>query len=257
MLQLPISAIVANPKQPRREFNEATLQELVASIRNHGILQPLVVREVGSNRYEIIAGERRCRAARLAGLATVPALLREASEQERLELALVENLQREDLNPLEEALAYRRLQDEFGLTQEQVAKRVGKSRSQVANTERLLALPASIQAALRNGKITVGHAKVIMSLESEAEMLKFFETVTREGLPVRLAEAKARQQNVRRYERRVARPNPEWREYERKLQQALGTRVKIRGTGKGGALEVVFFSGEELAEIVRKVTGQS
>jgi len=259
--------IQPNPYQPRREFDEDRLKALAESIRQYGVLQPLVVTRTEMEKaggglqaaYELIAGERRLRASKLIGLREVPVVIRagEQSDKMKLELAIIENLQREDLNPLEEALAYRRLQDEFGLTQEQVAKRVGKSRSQVANTERLLALPASIQAALRNGKITVGHAKVIMSLESEAEMLKFFETVTREGLPVRLAEAKARQQNVRRYERRVARPNPEWREYERKLQQALGTRVKIRGTGKGGALEVVFFSGEELAEIVRKVTGQS
>jgi ParB family transcriptional regulator, chromosome partitioning protein len=250
---VPVKLIDANPQQPRREFDEASLADLAASIRQHGVLQPLVVSLYGG-RYRLIAGERRLRAAGLAGLRDVPVIVREASEQQRLELALIENIQREDLNPLEEAAAYRRLQNEFNLTQEQVATQVGKSRSQVANTERLLALPAPIQAALKQGTITVGHAKVILSLEGEAEQQKFFETLMREGLPVRLAEAKARSMRVRTHERTVRGVAPELKELERELQQVLGARVRVRGNPSRGIIEIAFFSSEDLSELARKLT---
>ncbi len=253
--QLSLSAITPNQHQPRQHFEQTSLDELVASIKAHGILQPLIVRPLAPGKFELIAGERRLRAAGVAGLAQVPAIVREASEQQRLELALVENLQRQNLNPLEEALAYRKLQDEFGLTQAKVAERVGKSRAQVANTERLLALPKRIQDALRAGTITMGHAKVILGVEDKAEQEKLFDLIVKEGLPVRFAEAKAGNVKVRSHERRVA--APELRAYEQELMQALGTKVKVRGTRERGVVEVVFYSGAELAALVRKLLGRS
>ncbi len=252
MRNVPLQLIDPNPMQPRREFDAAALADLAVSIQHHGLLQPLIVSPSGG-RYRLIAGERRLRAAQQAGLTEVPAIVREASEQQRLELALIENIQREDLNPLEEAAGYLRLQNEFNLTQEQVAERVGKSRSQVANTERLLSLSAPIQEALRQGKITVGHAKVILSLETEAEQQKFFEMLVREGLPVRLAEAKMRSLKVRSHERTVRGAPAELKELERELQQILGTKVKVRGSLSRGVIEIAFYSGEDLTELARKL----
>lgn len=249
---VPVQLIDLNPLQPRREFDAAALADLAVSIQRHGVLQPLIVSPAG-DRYRLIAGERRLRASQQAGLSEVPVIVREASEQQRLELALIENVQREDLNPLEEAAGYLRLQNEFNLTQEQVAERVGKSRSQVANTERLLSLPAPVQEALRQGKITVGHAKVILSLETEAEQQKFFEMLVREGLPVRLAEAKVRSLKVRSHERTVKGAPAELKELEREMQQLLGTKVKIRGSLNRGVIEIAFYSGEDLAELARKL----
>jgi len=252
--QVALSAITPNTHQPRQHFDHDALEELVGSIKAHGILQPLIVRPLGNGRFELIAGERRLRAAEVAGLATVPVISREASEQQRLELALVENLQRQNLNPLEEARAYHQLQEEFGLTQAKVAERVGKSRAQVANTERLLSLPPRIQEALRAGTLTMGHAKVILGLETAAEQEKLFEAITREGLPVRLAEAKVAQVRVRGHERRVT--SPEIRAYEQELMQALGTKAKIRGTRDRGVVEVVFYSAQELGALVKKLMGR-
>ncbi len=252
--QVPLGAITPNSHQPRQHFDHQGLEELVASIKAHGILQPLIVRAISSGRFELIAGERRLRAAELAGLTTVPVIAREASEQQQLELALVENLQRQNLNPLEEAHAYRQLQDEFGLTQAQVSEQVGKSRAQVANTERLLSLPPRIQEALRAGTLTMGHAKVILGLSTAAEQEKLFDAITREGLPVRLAEAKAAGYRVRGHERRVT--SPEVRAYEQELMQALGTKVKIRGTRDRGVIEAIFYSTQELAALVKKLTGR-
>lgn len=253
--QLPLNTVTPNEHQPRQHFEQTSLDELVASIKTHGVLQPLIVRPLGPGKFELIAGERRFRAAGVAGLSTVPAIVREASEQQRLELALVENLQRQNLNPMEEAFAYRKLQDEFGLTQAKVAERVGKSRAQVANTERLLTLPPRIQAALTAGTITFGHAKVILGVESQAEQEKLFDLIVKEGLPVRFAEAKAGRVKVRGHERRVV--SPELRAYEQELIQALGAKVKVRGTRDRGVVEVVFYSAQELAALVRKLRGQS
>lgn len=250
---IPLNLIVPNPHQPRRQFDEAGLAELAASIKVHGVLQPVVVSPDADGRYQLIVGERRWRAAQLAGLTSLPAVVRPVDEQARLELALIENIQRQDLNPLEEAAAYRRLQDEFNLTQEQVAHKVGKSRSQIANTERLLSLPPVIQQALQDGRITVGHAKVILSLPSAAEQEKFFATIVREGLPVHLAEAMARDIKVRAHQRVRSRVvSAEIRQLEVDLQTKLGTKVKIRGTNSRGVIEIYFYSNEDLAELLRK-----
>jgi len=251
--KISLQLIEPSKQQPRQRFDEASLSELVASIKVHGILQPLVVTALPNGRFQLIVGERRWRAAQLAGLTEVPVIVREANEQQRLELALIENIQRQDLNPLEEAAAYRRLQDEFNLTQEQVAKQVGKSRSQVANTERLLALPPVIQAALREGRITVGHAKVILSLPTQSEQEKFFASIVREGLPVHLAELKARAIRARAQTHVKSAGSPELRALEQSLQTKLGTRVRIRGTPQRGVIEIVFYSREELTELLAKL----
>ncbi|OHA56983.1 MAG: hypothetical protein A2588_02950 [Candidatus Veblenbacteria bacterium RIFOXYD1_FULL_43_11] len=251
--KISLQLIEPNKQQPRKQFDEAGLSELVASIKVHGILQPLVVTLLANGRYQLVVGERRWRAAQQAGLTEVPVIIRQTGEQERLELALVENIQRQNLNPLEEAAAYRRLQDEFNLTQEQVAKQVGKSRSQVANIERLLTLSPAIQQALQEGRITVGHAKVILSLPTQAEQEKFFASIVREGLPVHLAELKAQGVRVRSHQHRVGTVSPELRNLEQRLQAKLGTRVKIRGTPQRGLIEIVFYSQEELADLMSKL----
>ncbi len=251
---ISINLIEANQNQPRRQFGEAGLLELVASIKTHGILQPLVVCPLPDGRYQLVVGERRWRAAKQAGLTEVPVIIRPVDEQAKLEIALIENIQRQDLNPLEEAAAYQRLQDEFNLTQEEVAKRVGKSRSQVANIQRLLTLPTSIKEALREGRITVGHAKVILSLPDKSEQEKFFATVIREGLPVHLAELKAQSIKVRKHQRRrAAGILPELRQAEQRLQLRLGTKVKIRGTPERGLIEIGYYSEDELRELIDKL----
>ncbi|MFA4819035.1 MAG: ParB/RepB/Spo0J family partition protein [Patescibacteria group bacterium] len=252
--QISPQAIKANPQQPRHKFDQASLVELAASIKEHGILQPLVVSERADGNYDLIVGERRWRAALTAGLATVPVIVRPFDEQQKLEIALVENIQRQDLNPLEEAEGYRRLRDEFNLTQDQIAKQVGKSRPQIANTLRLLELPESIKQALWDGKLTFGHAKVILSLETPQEQEKFFRLITAEGLPVRLAEAKAAQIKGRA---RAGAPGVNWqfRQLEADLQRTLGTKVRIIGNQKG-KIEIEFYSSGDLAELVGKISGK-
>lgn len=255
VLQIARVAIDPNPHQPRQHFGHDELEDLISSIKAHGIVQPLIVSPGSGGRYVLIAGERRWRAAEVAGLITVPAIVRSATDQERLELALIENIQRQDLNALEEATGYQRLHDEFGLTQEEVAKRVGKSRAQIANTMRLLALPREIQDALRAGRITFGHAKVIMGVEGEREQLKLYQQIVREGLPVRFADAKARGVKVKSHVRQVA--DPELASLTDELQRSLGTRVHIRGKRDRGVIEVLYFSLEELTNLVRRLSDHS
>lgn len=252
--EISLQLIEPNKDQPRQHFDDASLAELVASIKVHGILQPLVVSPLADGHYQLVVGERRWRAAKQLGLSAVPVIVRPVDEQQKLELALIENIQRQDLNPLEEAAAYRRLQAEFNLTQEQVAKQVGKSRSQVANIERLLSLPLPIQQALRDGRITVGHAKVILSLPTAVEQEKFFTSIIREGLPVHLAEVKAQGIRVRSHQRTRNPDSPELRALEQQLQNKLGTKVRIKGTPQRGLIEIVYYASEELREIIRKMT---
>lgn len=244
--------IKPNPRQPRHKFDEDSLGELMASIKEHGILQPLVVSPRTDGNYDLIVGERRWRAALQANLATVPVIVRATVEQQKLELALVENIQRQNLNPLEEAEAYRRLRDEFNLTQEQIAKQVSKSRSQVANTLRLLELPESIKEALWAGKITFGHAKVILSLNTPQEQEKFFRLITAEGLPVRLAEVKAAQFKNKNQPAALT-PNLQYRQLEQELQRVLGAKVRIVTAGQKGKIEIEFYSSGDLNELVNKI----
>ncbi|MFH0805010.1 MAG: ParB/RepB/Spo0J family partition protein, partial [Patescibacteria group bacterium] len=252
--ELPVRLLEANPHQPRQTFDRDALEDLVRSIKVHGIIQPLVVMPDGE-RYQVIAGERRLRAARLAGLQQVPVVVRTASEQEKLELALVENVQRQSLDPIERARGFQRLADEFNLTQEAVAQKVGQSRAAVANALRLLQLPEHMQQALREGTITEGHAKVLLSVKSEAERQRIFTEVTQRKASVRDTEQVARQVAVRRHTRRVS-ADANLQAVTDAMQQALGTKVEVSRRGERGVIRIRFYSTEELREIIRKITGE-
>ena len=254
--QIPPSQIVANPHQPRREFAPGAMEDLTNSIRQHGIVQPLVVTKEG-DKYELIAGERRLRAAQALELPTVPAIVREASASQKLEIAIIENVQRQDLNSLDEAVAYQRLIDEFSLTQEDVAKKIGKSRAAIANVLRLLDLPEPVQEAIRNGQLSAGHAKVLAGLDSPAEQLQFFERIMRERLTVRDVEAAVRgNKPPRRASSSVgATGNPQLLAAAEQLRGALGTKVTVSKAGEKGTVAIEFYSDEDLSEIVNKITG--
>ncbi len=255
-LEIPLAELESNPHQPRRHFEPGALEELAATIRTHGVLTPVVVRRAAHG-YQIVAGERRVRAARLAGLTRIPAIVKEASNAQALEMALVENLQREDLNPLEAAEAYRRLVEEFGLTQEQVAGRLGRDRSSVANALRLLRLPRRLREDLAAGILSEGHARALLGLDKAADQLKARDHVVKRGLTVRATEAL-----VRRLRRGVDSPggrprtgDPNLEALEEQLRVALGTKVRIVRNGKGGILEISFFSDEDLTRLVEAIAG--
>ncbi|HZK66996.1 MAG TPA: ParB/RepB/Spo0J family partition protein [Chloroflexota bacterium] len=244
LVHIELDQISPNPHQPRTHMEEGPLAELAESILKHGLLQPLIVTRAGSG-YTLVAGERRWRASRLAGLSTVPALVKEASPSQLLEMALVENVQRQDLNPLEEAAAYRQLIDEHGLTQEEVAARVAKSRSAVANQLRLLQLSDEAKEALAQGRITEGHARAILSLSNPEQQKAMLVTLLAGGITVRQAEEAARRESTRR----VAVPSPELAELEDRLREALRTKVELHRGRKGGRLVIHFYSDEELEAI--------
>ncbi len=254
--ELPVDSIVPNPRQPRQHFDEDSLEELAQSIREVGLLQPLVVRPTAEGTYELIAGERRWRACQRAGLKTVPVVVRPSGDQASLEMALVENLQRSDITPVESAKAFRRLMQEFGLTQEQVAERVGKSRTAVANTLRLLKLPPRALEALEKNEITEGHARALLALGSEPEMLALLERIVRTGLSVRDAERAAKQaQSPRREEPkppapRTAEADPAVRQLEDGLSMYLGAPVRIERAEVGGRIVVSFYSDDDLERIL-------
>ncbi|MBN1658921.1 MAG: ParB/RepB/Spo0J family partition protein [Anaerolineae bacterium] len=256
VVEVPVSAITPNPMQPRGAIDPDALADLAASVREHGLIQPLIVTRQGPERYQLIAGERRWQAARQAGLPTVPAIVKEATPQQMLELALVENIQRADLNPLEEAAAYQQLVDEFGLTQEQVSGRVGKSRSAVANTLRLLRLPAEVRQALADSTIHEGHARALLALPTPEAQVAALRVVVGKDLNVRQAE-----ELVRRLLAEPSAPKekapagqaalaPETRALEEELRARLGTRVNLYRSRKGrGRLVIHFYSEEELEAI--------
>lgn len=249
--QVAIDRIRANPRQPRTDFNEVALNELAASIRVQGIIQPLLVRPDGDGAYELVAGERRLRAARLAGLREVPIVVREASDRESLELALIENIQRDDLSPLEEAAAYQRLLDDFGHTQEEIATRVGKSRPAIANTLRLLRLPEPIKREIARGRLSAGHARVLLSLESADAQLRASRQILARQLSVRDTEKLA---GGRRETERPAERDPHRTALERELAASLGTRVRILPRGRGGRIEIEYYSNEELHGLAERLS---
>ena len=250
---VPVEDIAPNPDQPRRHFDEETLAALAESIRRYGLLQPLVVRATG-DRFELIAGERRLRAAQRVGLDRVPVVLREASPERRFEFALIENLQREDLSPLEEAEAYRRLIDEFGLTQEEIASRVGKSRPAIANALRLLALPDPVKAQVENRELSAGHARAVLSVDP-AEQTSFAREIALARVSKREAESRAaaRRPRARSVQPGPAAPDVHQRALAEELTRGLGTRVRITRRGRGGTIEIEFYSDAELDGLVDRL----
>lgn len=250
--EIPIGSIIPNPNQPRLHFDEGKLTELTESIREHGILQPLIVTKRDGG-YELIAGERRLQAGKRAGLTSVPVVVREAGNQEKLELAIIENIQRHDLNPIEEAKAYLRLAEEFGLAQDAVAKKMGKSRSTVANTLRLLTLPVEIQRAVIEGKLSEGHAKALLAIDNPEKQRALFELIIKEELTVRETEDRARAVAVRSHVRTTRELSPEIVAKEEWLTEQLGTKVKISARGKGGRITIEYYSPEELNTILGRM----
>lgn len=248
--EVPVDAIAVNPRQPRKRFNEEGLESLTASIREQGVLSPIILRR-GSDGYELVAGERRLRAALLAGLKSVPAIVRDVADAQALEMALVENIQREDLNAVEEAEAFRRLIEDFGQTQEGVARRVGRDRSTVTNAIRLLRLPQKILDDLVAGTLTEGHARAILALEQEADQLRARDVIVKGGLSVRGAEALVRRQKSSAH-RAGRRPPPDHNlgALQDRLRGALGTNVRITRRGKGGVVEIEFYSEEDLERLL-------
>ncbi len=253
--EIDITKIVPNPYQPRKVFQPEALKELAESIKVHGVIQPIVVTETPTG-YELVVGERRFRASQLAGLIKVPAIVKKTlGDQTKLEVALIENIQRQELNPIEEAQAYERLIKTFNLTQEQVAKKVGKSRPAITNTLRLLNLPAEIQRAVIEGKITEGHARAILGLSDIEKMLLMYQQVVEQGMNVRQVEAKVRELSLKR-QMDAAAPDPKLMAIETELRGKLGTQVKIQRQGRGGRITIEFFSDEELADIIARMAEQ-
>lgn len=251
IVEVDISSIIPNPHQPRKFFDETKLAELADSIKEHGIIQPIVVSKSGGQ-YEIIAGERRFQSAKIAGLLKIPAIIRKTDDRQKLELAIVENIQRQDLNLIEEAKSYLKLTNEFGLTQDEVAKKLGKSRSAVANKIRLLNLPVEIQKALLEGKITEGHAKLLLAIPNPEKQRAFYELIIKNGLTVRQTEDKTKEVSVRTHKRNIT-VDPEIKSMEDELSGALGTKVKIKKSGGGGQIVIEYYSKEELNNILGKI----
>jgi len=253
--EIDVDLIVPNPHQPRTTFDEETLDELVESMKEHGVLQPLLVSTSNAEGvYQLIAGERRLRAAKLAGLSRVPVIVKEAATRELLELALVENLQREDLNALEEAAAYQRLAGEFGITQDEIAQRVGRSRTAVANTMRLLALSDEIKQSLAAGAITEGHGRALLAIEIEAERRQVWQQVIERGLTVRQTEQLARRSPNPASKPATNGVDPEIDQIESRIRDALGTKVELRRQKNGrGRLVLHFFSDDELNGLLSRI----
>lgn len=252
---LPISEIIPNKEQPRKTFDEAALDELAESIKQHGVLQPLLVRPLANGGYQLVAGERRWRASRKAGLREVPVVVKELTDTETMEIAIIENLQREDLNPIEEAEGLQALIDKCGFTQEDVAASVGKSRPAIANSLRLLRLPKEVRELTRDGKISAGHARALISLDNEALIIEAAENVIKNKLTVRDVERLAKIQDKSKVvsQKRHKRRDSFYDEVELTLSEVLGRKVKVyNGKGKG-TLEIEFYSQEDLKNIANKL----
>jgi ParB family chromosome partitioning protein len=249
--EIELDKIIPNEYQPRKIFDDEKLKELASSIREQGVIQPIIVHQTAGG-YQLIAGERRWRASRLAGLKTIPALVKEATRKELLEMALIENIQREDLNALEAAEAYKRLQDEFKLTQEDLAKRVGKERSTVSNFLRLLGLPKEVKQELASGTLSMGHAKAILSLERTRDQVHAAGMIAKKGLSVREAEVLAARLKNPVKEKKSGQSN-EVKSLEERLRKSLGTKVTIAAKAKGGRIVIDYYSNEELDRILEKI----
>ena len=259
---VPLSQITANPFQPRQVFNDDRMDELVQSIQQHGVLQPVILKRTGPDSFELVAGERRFRAARKLGLGSIPAVIHEYAPKQMLEVALIENLQREDINPVDAAHAYQRLRTEFGLTQEVIAKRVGKAQSTIANTLRLLALPKEVLDSVRRGEISEGHARAILQAAPDSQM-QTWQLARNQHLSVRQTERMARELsrpdsaagNQRRVSSESSEPDPHMLAAEEALRTALGTRVRIRWSGESGQVVIDFYSEDELTALLERIIG--
>jgi len=251
---IPVSQIEANPFQPRTDFEAQALLDLANSIREQGIIQPVTVRKMGYDKYQLISGERRFRASQMAGLTAIPAYIRVANDQAMLEMALVENIQRENLNAIEVALSYKRLIEECNLTQEEMSKRVGKDRSSITNYLRLLKLPAEIQAGIRDGKISMGHARALLALDSEARQVAAYKQILAESLSVRDVEELTR--NVSTYKKLIAKnasgkkKNDGDQDLENQLQNLFSSKVELQRGAKGGKIVISFKTEEDLKRIL-------
>lgn len=254
-VMLKISEIEPNRSQPRRDFDENSLSDLAQSISQHGLLQPLLVRPLPIGGYQIVAGERRYRACRMAGLTEVPVTIRELSDTETMELALIENLQREDLSPIEEALGYKALIDEHGFSQEEVATSVGKSRPAIANSLRILKLPESVLEYVKQDKISAGHARALLMLDNEEDMLELAELIYKKDLSVRQAEKLAKKKTEVEEDTQPERKPSFYSMVELALNESLGRKIKVnKNKGKqGGVLQIEFYSDEELTELSNKL----
>lgn len=251
IIEIEIDRIIPNEYQPRKSFDESRLKELASSIKEQGVIQPVIVHKSGGG-FQLIAGERRWRAARLAGLRTIPSIVKEATKRDILEMALIENIQREDLNPLEAAEAYKRLQEEFKLTQEDLARRVGKERSTITNFLRILGLPKEVKQEIASGSLSMGHAKAILSLDRVRDQLQAAMQIAKKGLSVREAETlAARLKNPAKDKR--PRLSSEIKAVEERLRKALGTKVSIAAKSKGGRIVIEYYSTEELDRLLEKI----
>lgn len=275
--EIPLDQVVPNPYQPRTQFDPEKMEELIASVREQGILQPVLLRRIGPDRFQLVAGERRYRAAQAVGLAAIPAMVRECNEREMLEMAVVENVQREDIGAMEAARAYRRLNDEFGLTHEAISQRVGKNRVSITNTLRLLNLPKAIQDSVDRGEITEGHARALLTAREEAAMLRVWQVVRSKNLSVRATEKLAEDTNAMRNGEPYSGGDKETRPRLRidttdalpvsdpnevaivaALQEALQTKVSLRRKTDGeGKIEIDFYSLDELERLVELLTGRN
>lgn len=253
---LKLAQIEPNKEQPRKNFDEEKLQQLADSIKQHGVIQPIIVKDLNNGYYQIVAGERRWRASRIAGLKEIPAIVRTYDELATMQIALIENLQREDLNPIEEALSYKALLDDFALTQEKVSEQVGKSRSAIANTIRLLSLPKQIQKLLEEGAISGGHARAILSVTSEEGKLQLTEKIIENELNVRQAEQLAKTLNAQKPKKESAQPQTsafdlQLQGIQKRMSDLLGTKVKILNGSKKGKIEIEYYSANDLDRVLK------
>jgi ParB family chromosome partitioning protein len=257
LAMVPIDQIAPNPYQPRKTFNEGSIEELARSVREHGIVQPLVVTRIGDHKYRLIAGERRFRAAQKAGLASVPAVVKEAMQAgDTLQIALIENIQREDLNPIEEAMAYHQLHQDFGLTQEEISRRVGKERSTVANFLRLIKLPDSVKKLLASGQLSMGHARALLAVESAKKQEQLADRVVKRSLNVRQTEMLASATAPKATVKAEKEKDVFTRDAEEKLQRTLRTKVDIDRKRRGGVMHISFGSEDELIRLVDELMGR-
>lgn len=254
--EIEISRIVPNKYQPRHVFEDSRLEELANSISVNGVIQPVIVRHLDNGVYELVAGERRWRAAQIAGLKKIPVVVKDLSNEKSLEIALIENLQRENLNPIEAALGYQRLLNEFNLTQEEVARRIGKERSTVANFMRLLGLPEEVKEYLSASLLSPGHAKAILSLASAAEQIRFADHLVSKSASVREAEALVKDWGVQKKKKKVVeKKDPSLKEVETRFQRVFGTKVRIQEEKKGGKIVVEYYTLDDLSRILEIVEG--